>query len=93
MIIRIGRQWDGCVYRLDSLSKRRLKAAHPRTHVVPTVLIGYDPAKRDQFEARQASMWPQIAQILTGVSLEKLRAFGGVVLIDPEVRGWQRTVV
>lgn len=89
----IGRQGDGCVYQLDPLSKRRLKAAHPRTHVVPAVLIGYDPDKRDQFEARQAAMWPQIAEILTGVSLDKLRAFGGVVLEDPEVRGWRRKVV
>jgi len=90
LIIRIGHQGDGCVYRLDPLSKSRLMKVHPRTHVVPTVLIGY--AKRNEYEKVQGPMWPQIAQMITGIETEKLKAFGGVELYNPE-DGWRRRIV
>jgi len=90
LIIRIGLQGDGCVYRMDWRSKERLNVAHPRAHVVPTVLIGY--AKRDEFEKLQAPMWPQIAQLIAGVDLEKLKALGGVELYNPE-GGWRRRIL
>ena len=90
LIIKIGLQGDGCVYQMHPLSEIWLKEAHPRTHVLPTVLIGY--AKRDDFERVQASMWPQIAQMITGLDMEKLRALGGVELYNPE-DGWRRRIV
>lgn len=82
LIVRIGRQWDGCVYRLHPGTKLRLKAARIRVHSVPTVFIGY--TDRAEFEALHGPMWPQIVQMLTGLNPDKLRALGGVELHDPE---------
>jgi predicted Zn-dependent protease len=90
LIVNIGRQGDGCTYRLDPLSKHRLKAAHRRARTVPTVFIGY--TTRDEFEALQGPMWVQIVQMLTGVTAEQLSALGGVELHDPD-NGLRRRVL
>jgi hypothetical protein len=90
LVVSIGRQWDGCTYRLHPLSKRRLKAAHPRIHPVPSLFVGY--ATRDEFEALHGPMWLQIAQMLTGLGEDKLRALGGLELHDPD-DGSRRRIV
>ena len=77
-MISIGQQSDGCVYGLDVLSRARLQEIHPGAHRVPVVFVGY--AAKSDFTTLHGPMWPQIAQMLTGVTAEQLSALGGVEL-------------
>jgi hypothetical protein len=82
IVISIGRQSDGCVYGLDVLSRARLQDLHPEVHRVPVVFVGY--ASKQEFAALHGPMWPQIAQMLTGLATRRLRELGGVELHNPD---------
>lgn len=90
LIVEVSHQGDGCTYGLHPLTSIRMKASHPKKHVVPFVFIGY--RGQDEFEKLQRPMWPQIAQALLGLSLAKLKALGGVELMDRQ-SGWRRRIV
>jgi hypothetical protein len=90
LVISIGRQSDGCVYGLDVLSRARLQELHPGAHRVPVVFVGY--GSKQEFEALHRPMWPQIAQMLTGLSPRRLRELGGVELHDPDDGGRVRVL-
>ena len=81
LIILIGRQSDGCTYQLHPRSRKRIQEAFPETRIAPSVFVGYEG--RAEFENLHAPMWGQIAQLLTGLSRDRLEVLGGVTIYDP----------
>ncbi len=82
LTILVGRQSDGCTYQFDLHSRRRLAAHEPGVVRVPFVFVGYET--QADFERSHGPLWSRIAQLLSGLSEEALRAEGGFTLYDPE---------
>jgi hypothetical protein len=80
LVIYIGRQGDGGVYRLGPWSKKRIADAHPQARRVPFLHIGYYDVQ--DFEKLQGPFWPSLVQLLTGLTAEQLAALGGVDLYE-----------
>jgi hypothetical protein len=81
IVIYVGRQATGATYELEPLSRRRLSQAFPQTRRTPKVFLGYE--KEQDFEQVHGPLWPQVATILTGLSLDQLDKLGGARLYDP----------
>ena len=81
IVILAGLQQDGTTYQLHPVSSERLRTAFPGVRQAPSVFVGYD-TKAD-FETLHGPMWSQIAQLLTGVSVERLRELGPVLVRVP----------
>ncbi len=81
ILIYIGKQGDGCVYELHPRSRRDLKDKYPDVRPAPSVFIGYNT--RDEFESLHGPMWPQVAQMLTGLVPSQIRKLGGARIYDP----------
>lgn len=74
---------EGATFALKPSSRERLRerlgdAAHIRSRV----FIAHET--RADLEAVQENLASQVVQLLTGLSEERLREFGGVVFRDPE---------
>ncbi len=73
---------DGETFALEPQSRERLEAEFgtvARLH--SRVFIGHET--RADFETIHSSIVPQVVQLLTGLSLERLQPVGGVVFRDP----------
>lgn len=81
IVILAGLQQDGTIYQLHPISIERLRAEFPGVQRAPSVFVGYDT--QADFESLHGPMWPQITQLLTGVSVEKLRKLGSVLVRVP----------
>jgi hypothetical protein len=49
--------------------------------MLPTVSFGYD--RPEEFEARHGRLWPQAAQLLTGLTMEQISDLGGLLFYNP----------
>jgi hypothetical protein len=79
----MGRQRDGISYTLNPTSRTIIKKTFPDAKVVNSVFIGCDT--RADFENQfPDTLLEQVATILTGLSLRKLKGLGGYRLYDPE---------
>jgi hypothetical protein len=79
--ILIGRQGDGSTYSLHPNSLKLIRQRFPQVHPRPTVSIGSDT--RTGIEHSSGSVYNQVAIILTGLSLERLKELGGYRVVDP----------
>jgi hypothetical protein len=79
--ILVGRQSDGCTYGLSPTSRKLIRKRYPEARMAPSVFISTDT--QSDFEATQGPIWDQVAIILTGLSEDKLREFGGYRIYDP----------
>ena len=79
--IYVTEQLDGYTCALDSWSQGVLNIQDSGT--LPTsVFISYETERHIEFF--HGPTWKHTVEILTGYSAEELRAFGGVVFVDPE---------
>lgn len=81
IMINIGRQSDGCVYELDPLSRRDIRAKYPTARAVPFVHLGYKT--KAEFEELQGRLWKQVAIMLTGLTWRQIQLMGGAQIYDP----------
>lgn len=87
-VIFLGVRSDGCTYELDTNSLERLKTV-PNAMPVRRVFIAYET--RSGFEQAHGPFDWQAAQLLTGLSADRLASLGAVELYDPRSR--TRTVL
>lgn len=72
----------GATFALELRSRERVRRAFREAHVHPRVFIAHEP-KADHHHVR-ADLVRQVAELLTGVALERLnQKFGSVALRDP----------
>lgn len=83
LIVLVGKQKDGYVFRLKPSSKRELLQERDSQDTVSSVFISYD-TKHD-FEQIHGRIWDHIITLLTGISLNKLNRVGGFVVVDPSM--------
>jgi len=81
IIINVGIQFDGYVFRLQPRSWEWLKTKFPKAHTLASVAIGFD--KRPDFQQIHRSIWNQISILLTGLSLEEINKLGGFTVYSP----------
>ena len=79
--VYVTEQLDGYTYALDPWSRGTLKIQDSETLPV-SVFISYDT--KGHLEFSHGPTWEYITEILTGYSAVELRAFGGVVFVDPK---------
>jgi hypothetical protein len=81
VVILVGRQADGSTYSLHPNGLKLIRQRFPLVHPRPTVFIGSD--RRIGIEASGASIYDQVAIILTGLAIGQLNELGGYRVIDP----------
>ncbi|MBI1923684.1 hypothetical protein HYR99_05485 [Candidatus Poribacteria bacterium] len=81
IIINVGIQFDGYVFRLRPRSREWLKTKFSLAHTVASVFIGFD--KKQDFQQIHRSIWNQISILLTGLSLEEINQLGGFTVFSP----------
>lgn len=82
IIIYATKQLDGYTCGLEPRSKAAIKAQLPsEPNPVTSVFISYGP--NSDIEFQYDAIWKHIAELLTGLSAEKLQEFGKVVFVDP----------
>lgn len=79
--IHVGRQLDGCTFRLHPHSKALIKAKYPEVKPPSSLFVSYE----DQQNPEQIywSMWWQIAMILTGLSENEIKEQYEIAIVDP----------
>lgn len=79
--IYAAKQLDGYTCRLEPKSKMAIKSQLPPNQpLVASVFISYED--KSDFEMLHGSIWKHIAELLTGLSMEKLQELGQVVFVD-----------
>src|SRR2546430_1105485 len=77
LVIYVGSNWEGFTFRLDPKSFRALQEKTKTLNdALPTVSIGYDT--RVGFESIHGPVYDHVAELLTGLSAEKLKKIGFV---------------
>lgn len=79
--IDVGRQLNGCTFRLHPQSKAMMKKKFPDVHPPLSLFISYED--QQDFEQFYDSMWWQIAMILTGLSEKQVKTLYNVIIVDP----------
>ena len=79
--IYVTEQLDGYTCALDPWSRESLKIQDSET-LPASVFISYETKRH--FEFFNGPIWKHTVEILTGYSAKELRAFGGVVFVDPK---------
>jgi hypothetical protein len=82
LIVEVGWQYDGGVYEVHHWSEDRIRAAYPEAVINPGILLGYD--ETEDYERFHRPYWPQLVQMLTGLTPEQIAALGGVEIRDDE---------
>jgi hypothetical protein len=82
IIIDVGWQQDGGVYRPDVLSEDLIRVKYPEAVVNPGILFGYD--ETEDFNRFHRPYWETLAQIITGLTPEQIAALGGVTFWDTD---------
>jgi hypothetical protein len=82
LVIHVGQQRDGFVYRLAPESRDRLHARFPaRPPRADSVFVGLET--RASFEQVHGPMAEPVAALLTGLTAEQMASVGEVVFADP----------
>lgn len=82
LVIYVGRQRDGAVYELGTLSAVRLEEAFPQIRRIPGMLIDYE--NKDDFERLHRPHWEKVAIMLTELTPDQIGELGGLYLYEPE---------
>lgn len=82
LLIRLGIQHDGGVYRLDTLSLKRIKAAFPDVEPLPMIMLGHRRAT--EFDRLHPRRWEEMARLLTGLTPDQIARLGGVRIFDTD---------
>ena len=80
--IYVNEQLDGYTYQLEPKSKALLESETSDTEPVASVFVSFDT--RAQFEWTHGSLWRHVAEMLTGLTMDQLKALGKVVFVDPK---------
>jgi hypothetical protein len=78
IVIWVARESDGVSFALDRAGRVRL--GEPATRSWPRLFVGWD-TKAD-YETIHGDITDQIAMVLTGLPLEKLKGLGGIIFKD-----------
>ena len=81
VIIHISDQLDGYVFRLRPRSRLWLEEHYPEQYRVASVFIGFD--KVESVEQIHESIWYQVANLLTGLSVEELNSGEAFAVVNP----------
>jgi hypothetical protein len=76
LLILVAKEADGYTYRLHPLQKDRVHALKPSKHVFPMLFLAQDV--QEDFETVHGPIATHLAELLTGLSLEKINQEGGV---------------
>jgi hypothetical protein len=95
LVIGVGIQHDGAVYQLEPSALHRLEGVPPNKPRPRCVFLGYD--RESDFETIHPPHWPQIVEMLTGLTLEQLKPFAPIRILSPQreciVWEWQPEAV
>jgi hypothetical protein len=80
LLVRVGLNAGGSTYALDPLSEDRVREAFPEAHGLPMVFFGYNTP--GEFDTLHRPLWPQAAQLLTGLTMEQIGQLGGLKFSD-----------
>ena len=80
LLIRVGLNAGGSTYALDPLSEDRVREAFPEVRGLPKVFFGYNTP--GEFDTLHRPLWPQAAQLLTGLAMEQIEQLGGLKFSD-----------
>ncbi len=83
LLIGVGIQGDGAVYSLDWSAEDRLAAVPSSTPRPKDVFIGHN--SKSDFETIHPPLWPKVAEMLTGMTLEELKSFAPIRIISPDL--------
>jgi hypothetical protein len=75
LLIYVGRQQRGAVYRLGTRTRLRLEKDFPHAARMPMVHLGYESP--EGFERLHGPVWEQVAEMLTGLSRKQISKYGG----------------
>ena len=82
LLLRMGIQHDGTVYRLDTRSQERIKEAFPEVEQLPMIMLGQRQAT--EFERLHVPRWETMVQLLTGLTANQIAKLGGVRIYDTD---------
>jgi hypothetical protein len=80
LIMRVHLEANGSTYALDMLSEDWVKERFPEARGLPLVFLGWD--EEEEFETLHGPLWPLVAMLLTGLTMEQIGPMGGVRLED-----------
>jgi len=83
IIIDVGKQLDGFTFRLNPVSRIKLKERFPGISPVSSVFVSYDTYEEKDFGMLDENVWKYVALMLTGFSENQLEKSGGFVFLDP----------
>jgi len=78
--IQVGKQADGYVFALPPDSQKIVRSHFDGT-MPDQLFLSYEV--RADYETLVGSIWKQVALLLTGLSITKLRDLDGVRFVDP----------
>ena len=84
IIINMGSQRDGYVFRPKPTTRVWVEEHYPDKARVDSLFIGFD--KMPDLQQIADSVWSQIWQLLTGLSATEINKAGGVVVVDPATK-------
>ncbi len=82
--IYVNDQRDGYTYRLDPQSKAWIQKQESRTRPVSSVFVSFDAETPPEW--KEGGVWQHVAEMLTGLSAERLKKLGKVVFVDPKTK-------
>ncbi len=82
VVVTVAFEHEGVTYSLHPNTALRVREAFPGVATAPTVYVGY--ATKGDFEQVHGPLWPQVLTLLTGVSVDRLRQLGPVLLWSPQ---------
>lgn len=85
--VEVGWQTYSAFYDLDYPSEELIQAAYPDAKILDRLVVRCKT--REDLVEQQRPLWPQIAVLLTGLSLEQLARLGGYRIVEP----WPRKVL
>jgi hypothetical protein len=82
LVIYVGRQGNGVVFRLSPRSERALGACFPeRIQTAQSLFVRYEDGRA--FEDVRGFLAEHVAALLTGLSPQDMQRAGGVRFVDP----------
>ena len=79
--ILMRRNSRGADFALHPHSQRFIQRRFPDSHSIASISI--ESTTLDDFQRQHGSIWDHIAQVLSGLTMEKLASIGGFVIVDP----------
>jgi hypothetical protein len=81
IVIEVGKQSDGATFMLSPWTKVLLEERSLAPFPASAVYLSFDTVKA--FEDPNGPWWEPVAFLLTGLTRQQLREFGGFSIVDP----------